>query len=65
MADILLGIHWRLNRDFRPMNKLAQRLGRMAKGVPKTYTQAELDRRTKRLSEARKKRWSKHRSHTP
>jgi hypothetical protein len=39
------------------MNLAAQALGRMARGVPKRYTAAELARRKKRLAEARKKRW--------
>ena len=39
------------------MNKAAQTLGRLAKGVPKNYTAAELARRKKRLSDARLKRW--------
>lgn len=30
----------------------------MARGVPKTYTAAELARRTKRLAKARKGRWA-------
>ena len=39
------------------MNKSASALGKLAKGKPKNYTQAELDRRAKRLAEARKLRW--------
>ena len=39
------------------MNKIAQALGRMARGVPKTYTAAELARRRQRLAAARAKRW--------
>jgi hypothetical protein len=41
------------------MNKAAQTLGRLAKGVPKNYTAAELARRNKRLADARLKRWKK------
>jgi hypothetical protein len=41
------------------MNKAAQALGRMARGVPKNYSKAELARRAKRLAEARKTRWPK------
>ena len=41
------------------MNKAAQQLGRLAKGKPKTLTKAEIARRTKRLAEAREKRWPK------
>lgn len=40
------------------MNPDARALGRMARGVPKTYTAAELARRTKRLAKARKGRWA-------
>jgi len=39
------------------MNKAAQKLGRMAKGVPKKLTKDEIQRRTKRLTDARKLRW--------
>ena len=42
------------------MNKAAQSLGRLAKGKPKKYSQAEIKARTKRLAEARKKRWKGH-----
>ena len=41
------------------MNKAAQTLGRLAAGKPKNYTAAELARRTKRLADARLKRWKK------
>jgi len=41
------------------MNKAAQALGRLAKGVKKTLTREEIEKRTKRLTEARKKRWVK------
>lgn len=40
-------------------NPAAQALGRLAKGVPKTFTAAELARRKARLAAARKKRWAK------
>jgi hypothetical protein len=40
-------------------NPAAVALGRLAKGIPKTYTQAERERRKQRLAEARKKRWNK------
>jgi len=39
------------------MNKAAQQLGRMAAGVPKNFSPAELERRSKRLAQARKLRW--------
>jgi hypothetical protein len=39
------------------VNKLASQLGKLAAGVPKVYTAAELERRKKRLAEGRKKRW--------
>ena len=41
------------------MNKAAQALGRLARGVPKRYSPEELERRRQRmvaLNEARKKR---------
>lgn len=41
------------------MNKAAQKLGRLARGVPKNYTAAELARRKKRLADGRLKRWKK------
>jgi hypothetical protein len=41
------------------MNKAAQTLGRLAKGVKKTITKAESSRRSKRLAEARKLRHPK------
>jgi hypothetical protein len=43
------------------MNKAAQQLGRLARGKPKRYSPAEIKKRTKRLAEARKKRWLKKR----
>lgn len=42
------------------MNRAAQALGRRAKGVPKNYTPAQIAERTKRLAEARAKRWAGH-----
>lgn len=39
------------------MNKAAQSLGKMGKGVPKTLTAKERRRRAKSLAEARKLRW--------
>lgn len=41
------------------MNKAAQQLGKMARGVQKTLTKAERKRRSKRLALARAKRWPK------
>jgi hypothetical protein len=41
------------------MNQAAQKLGRMAKGVPKNLTKAEINRRKQRLAGARKLRWAK------
>lgn len=38
-------------------NKAAQALGRLAKGVPKTISQAERRRRAERLALARQSRW--------
>ena len=40
-------------------NKAASALGKLAKGKPKNLTKAEIARRTKRLAEAREKRWPK------
>ena len=39
------------------MNKAAQSLGRMGRGVPKTLTAKERRRRARSLAEARKRRW--------
>ena len=39
------------------MNKAAQELARMARGVPKTLTAKERRRRAVSLAVARKKRW--------
>jgi hypothetical protein len=39
------------------ISKAASALGRLARGVPKTYTDEERERRRKRLAELRKKRW--------
>jgi hypothetical protein len=44
-------------RQEPPMNKAAQALGRLAKGVPKTFTKAERERRRLRLAAVRAKRW--------
>lgn len=41
------------------MNKAAQALGRLAKGVPKTLTDEQRKFRAEQLSEARKKRHEK------
>ena len=38
-------------------NPAAVALGRLAGGKKKNLTESEIDRRTKRLEEARKKRW--------
>jgi len=38
-------------------NPAAVALGKLAAGVPKVYSKAELKRRAARLTEARKKRW--------
>lgn len=42
------------------MNRAAQALGRMAKGVPKTFSASDLDARKARLALARAKRWAGH-----
>lgn len=39
------------------MNIHASELGKMGKGKPKNFTEAEIERRRARLKEARKKRW--------
>jgi hypothetical protein len=41
------------------MNRAASQLGKLAAGKPKTYSAAEIERRKKRLAEARLKRWPK------
>ena len=41
------------------MNKSAQALGKLAKGKPKTLTEAERKRRAESLAAAREKRWPK------
>lgn len=41
------------------MNKAAQALGRLAKGVPKNFSPEELARRRDRLAAIRAKRWPK------
>jgi len=43
--------------DKRDAPSAASALGRMAKGIPKRYSEAELDLRRRRLAEARKARW--------
>jgi len=40
-------------------SQLAAALGRLSKGKKKTLSKAEIARRTNRLAEARKLRWSK------
>jgi hypothetical protein len=40
-------------------NPAAVALGRLAGGKKKTLTESEIDRRTQRLADARKKRWPK------
>lgn len=40
-------------------NPIAQALGRLAAGVPKTLSDSERARRADSLAEARKKRWPK------
>ncbi len=42
-------------------NSHASALGKLAKGKPKSFTHAELERRKKRLAEVRLKRWPKKR----
>jgi hypothetical protein len=39
------------------MNNYAQKLGEMAKGVPKTLTKDQRAFRARQLAKARKKRW--------
>ena len=39
------------------MNKAAQSLGKLGKGVPKMLTAKERRRRARSLADARKKRW--------
>jgi hypothetical protein len=41
------------------MNRAAQALGRLAKGVPKQFSREEIERRKKLLADARLKRWPK------
>jgi hypothetical protein len=43
------------------MNRNASALGRLAKGKPKKYSAAEINRRTALLKKARAKRWKKKR----
>ena len=40
----------------------ASLLGKLSRGHPKTYSAEELEKRTKRLAEARLKRWAKNRN---
>lgn len=42
------------------MNLAAQVLGRLARGIPKHYSAAELAKRSERLALARLKRWAGH-----
>ncbi len=42
------------------MNKNAQALGRLGKGIPKSYTLEERDRRRVRIAEARAKKAINH-----
>jgi len=41
------------------IQKAASLLGKMAKGKPKNYSEEEIEKRRKRFTEARKKRWIK------
>ena len=41
------------------VNRAAQELGRLARGVPKSLTEAERKRRAEALAKAREKRWPK------
>lgn len=41
------------------MNRAAQAVGRLAKGVPKQFSREEIERRSKLLAVARAKRWPK------
>ena len=41
------------------MNKNAQKLGRLAKGVPKKYSKEDIEKIKERLAQARKSRWVK------
>jgi hypothetical protein len=43
------------------IQKAASLMGKLNKGVPKTLTDEERQRRSQRLAEARKKRWPKKR----
>ena len=43
------------------MNRAAQALGRLAKGVPKTLTRAQRRQRREQLAAARRKRWARRR----
>ena len=43
----------------KKVNRAAQELGRLGKGVKKTLTEEERIRRSERLAKARKSRWPK------
>lgn len=47
------------------MNRAAQALGRRAKGVPKSFSPAEIAARTQRLVAARAARWAGHKKKSP
>ena len=53
--------YWRSDRTAKGftknVNEHAQAMGRMGRGVKKTLTQAERDRRSERLAVARLSRW--------
>jgi hypothetical protein len=51
--------YYKARKTTGEMNKHASILGKMAKGKPKNYSQAERDRRRRRLADVRKKRWPK------
>jgi hypothetical protein len=42
-----------------PVNKAAQQLGKLAKGVPKVLTAAQREQRRRQLAVARQNRWPK------
>lgn len=43
----------------REISRAARALCRLARGVPKSYSADEIERRRERLAEARKRRWPK------
>ena len=47
------------------MNRAAQSLGKLGKGIPKTLTAKERRRRAKSLADARKNRWPVKQNNTP